>query len=188
MIKHIIEESRYVEITGFKNIMVKNPKEFLKAFKLENLADVSVQFFNAKLIATRDHLHFALLNALTAFRTKRNVSKSLAVEIMLYASAQRQIRKAIELVGVKAGCSDIAVIVVGEKLGSVEAAVSEISRFLGKKTDEHVLDLSTVKMLAIRKSFMITEEELAVVTKDGDAQRGLVDVVVERMALLSTKL
>jgi len=188
MIKHLSDESRYVEITGFRNITVERPEKFLEAIQREKQADVSVQFFSAELIAGWEHLYFALLNALMAFRTKRNVSKSLAVEIMLYASAQHQIRKAIELVGVKAGCSDIAVVVVGEKLGSVEAAVSEISRFLGKKPNEHVLDLSTVKMRAIRKAFMITEEELAVVTKDGDAQRGLVDVVVERMALLSTKL
>jgi KEOPS complex subunit Cgi121 len=188
MIEHIAEESQYVEITGFKNINAGNAKKLLETIQREKLTDVSVQFFNADLVATWEHLHFALLNALTAFKTQRNVSKSLAVEIMLYASAQRQIRKAIDLVGVKAGCGDVAVVIVGEKPDSVEASISEISRFLGKNPDEHVLELSTSKALAIRRAFTITEMELAVVTKKGDGEQALVDLVIERMALLSTKI
>ena len=188
MIKYIAEEDRYVKITGFQNVEVKNAKDLLRAARTEKRANIQVQFFNAGIVATWEHLYFALLNALTAFRTKRNVSKSLAVEIMLYASAQRQIRKAIELIGVKAGCSDVAVIVVGEKSGDVEASVSAASRLLDKEPDEGVLELSTAKSFAIRKAFMITEEELKVVTKKGDAEQALVDIVIERMALLSTKL
>ena len=188
MIKYIAEEDRYVKITGFQNVEVKNAKDLLRAARTEKRANIQVQFFNAGIVATWEHLYFALLNALTAFRTKRNVSKSLAVEIMLYASAQRQIRKAIELIGVKAGCSDVAVIVVGEKSGDVEASVSAASRLLDKEPDEGVLELSTAKSFAIRKDLMITEEELTVVTKEGDSEQALVDIVIERMALLSTKL
>ncbi len=188
MIKYIAEEDRYVKITGFQNVEVKNAKDLLRAVRTEKRAIIQVQFFNAGIVATWEHLYFALLNALTAFRTKRNVSKSLAVEIMLYASAQRQIRKAIELIGVKAGCSDVAVVAVGEKSGDVEASVSAASKFLDKVPNEGVLELSTVKSVAIRKAFIITEEELTVVTKRGDAEQALVDIVIERMALLSTKL
>jgi KEOPS complex subunit Cgi121 len=188
MIKHIAEEDRYVKITGFQNVEVKNAKDLLRAVRTEKRENIQVQFFNAGLVATWEHLYFALLNALTAFRTKRNVSKSLAVEIMLYASAQRQIKKAIELIGVKAGCSDVAVVVVGKKLRDVEAAVSAISRLFAKKPDERVLELSTLKSQEIYKAFTVSENELAVVTKGGDAERALVDVIIERVALLSTKL
>jgi tRNA threonylcarbamoyladenosine modification (KEOPS) complex Cgi121 subunit len=188
MIEHMAEEGQYVEITGFRNVEVKNAEELLRAVRAGKRTTVQVQFFNAGLVATWEHLYFALLNALTGFRTKRNVSKSLAVEIMLYASAQRQIRKAIEFIGVKAGCSDVAVVVIGETSGDVEASVSAASTLLDKEPDERVLELSTMKALAIRKAFMITEEELTVVTKEGDAERALVDMVIERMALLSTKL
>ena len=188
MIKQIAGEDRYVGITGFKNVEVKNTEELLRAVRTEKRANIQVQFFNAGLVATWEHLYFALLNALTAFRTKRNVSKSLAIEIMLYASAQRQIRKAIELIGVKAGCRDVAVVAVGEKSGDVEASISAASKLLDKEPNEDVLELSTAKAFAIRKAFMITEEELTVVTKGGDAEQALVDIVIERIALLSTKL
>jgi KEOPS complex subunit Cgi121 len=188
MIIHVVEEAKYVQITGFKNVEVKNAKELLRDVRNGKGTTVQVQFFNASIVATWEHLYFALLNALTAFRTKRNVSRSLAVEIVLYASAQRQIRKAIELIGVKAGCNDVAVVVVGETLGDVEASVSEASTLLNREPDERVLELSTAKALAIREAFAITEEELTVVVKEGDANQALVDVVIERMALLSTKL
>lgn len=188
MLKRVEEHGMYAEITGLRNVKVESPEELLKTMRTDKQANVSVQFFNAQLIATWEHLYFAVLNALTAFRTKRNVSKNLAVEVMLYASGQRQIRKAIEFLGVRRGCSDMAVAVIGENQDEVKAAVSAVSQHFCRKPDAHVLELSTAKAQEIRKAFMITENELAVVTKNGDAERAVVDLVIERMALLSTKL
>ncbi len=149
---------------------------------------VEVQFFNADLIATWEHLYFAVIDALMAFKTKRNISKSLAVEVMLYASAQRQIKKAIELVGLKCGCQDLALIVEGESIESVKSVVSSISKQIGKAPDEVVLSLSPSKKAIIRAAFEITKNELIVAKKENDVERALVDLVIERMALLSTKL
>jgi KEOPS complex subunit Cgi121 len=188
VLKRVEEHGMYAEITGLRNVQVENPEELLRTMRSGKQANVSVQFFNAQLIATWEHVYFAVLNALTAFRTKRNVSKNLAVEVMLYASAQRQIRKAIELVGVKPGCGNVAVLIIAENPEAVKTAVSAVSRLFGRKPDEHVLELSTAKAQEIRKAFTITEKELAVVTKKGDEERALVDLVIERMALLSTKL
>lgn len=188
MLKYIEEAAEYVEITGFRNIQIERPEELLRTVRCGNRPSVSVQFFNANLIATWEHLYFAVLNALTAFRTKRNISKSLAVEVMLYASAQRQIRKAIELVGVKPGCGDVAVVVVGENAEAVEAAVTSVSEHFCREADERVLELSPAKTQEIRRAFTITAKELAVVTKEGEAERALVDLVIERMALLATRL
>jgi tRNA threonylcarbamoyladenosine modification (KEOPS) complex Cgi121 subunit len=188
MLKHLAEEARYVAITGFRGAIVEKPDELLKTIRGGKQANVSVQFFIADVIATWEHLYFAVLDALMAFRTKRNISNSLAVEVMLYASAQRQIKKAIDLVGVTAGCADIAVVVVGESQAVVESALAAISRHFGTEPNEHVLDLTPAKTQNIRKVFAISENELAVVTKQGNAERALVDLVIERMALLSTRL
>jgi KEOPS complex subunit Cgi121 len=188
MLKQIEEEARYVEITGFRNISVEKPDELLKTMRGGKQTNIAVQFFNANLIATWEHLYFAVLDALMAIRTGRNISKNLAVEIMLYASAQRQIKKAIELVGVKTVCSNIAVVVVGESPAVVESVVASISKHFGKEPEENVLELSPAKVQGLRRAFTITENELAVVTKQGNAERALVDLVIERMALLSTRL
>jgi KEOPS complex subunit Cgi121 len=188
LLKRIEESPKYVGITGFKGVKVGKPELLLKAVRSGNQADVEVQFFNADLIATWEHLYFAVVNALMAFDTKRNISKNLAVEIMLYGSAQRQIQKAIELLGVKPGCSDVAVVVVAEAPTVVEAALRSVSKSLSGEADDHVLDLSPQKVQTIRTAFTIADEELMVVAKKGDVSRALVDLIIERMALLSTRL
>jgi tRNA threonylcarbamoyladenosine modification (KEOPS) complex Cgi121 subunit len=188
LLKQITEERRYAEITGFKNVKVNDPDLLLRTQRGDLEVDVAVQFFNANLIATWEHLYFAVIDALLAFRTKRNISKSVAVEVMLYASAQRQIKKAIELVGVQPGCSDLATVVVGKSREGVESAISSISKHLRREPDDRVLDLSPEKTREIRTAFEITENELAVVTKDNNLERALVDLILERMALLSTRL
>jgi len=49
--------------------------------------EVEVQLFDASLVTTWEHLYFAALDSLTAFRNRENISRSLAMETMLYASA-----------------------------------------------------------------------------------------------------
>ena len=188
VLKHIEEHAKYVEITGFKNVKIENPEALLKKIRSKSDTNVSVQFFNAKLICTWEHIYFAVLNALMMFGTKRNISKNLAVEVMLYASAQRQIRKGINFIGVKPDCQNLAVVVIGETLKGVKTTVSAISELFGQQPNEKVLELSIEKVQEIRRAFIITEKELKVVTKKDDAQRALIDLVIERMALLSTKL
>jgi tRNA threonylcarbamoyladenosine modification (KEOPS) complex Cgi121 subunit len=186
VLKYIEEYAKHVEITGFKNVKVEKPEKLLKTIRGENDTNVSIQFFNAKLIGTWEHLFFAVLNALTAFGTKRNISKNLAVEVMLYSSAQ--ITKAIKFIGVKPGCRDVAIVVIGETPKEVKTTVYAISKLFGQQPKEDVLELSIGKVQEIRRAFMITEKELEVVTKKGDAERALVDLVIERMAMLPTKL
>jgi len=94
LLKYIEETGKYVEIMGFRNLIIGDAEEFLKAVRKKKQQRVWVQFFNAELVATWQHLHFAVLNALLAFKNKRNISKSVMMEAMLYASAQRQIRRA----------------------------------------------------------------------------------------------
>ena len=188
MLKRIEESDKYVGITGFKGVKAEKPELLLKAIRSGKQTDVAVQFFNADLVATWEHLYFAVVNALTAFDIHRNISKNLAIEVMLYASAQRQIRKAIELLGLKPGCADVAVVVVAENPEAVEAALKSVSKHFSQKQEEHVLELSPAKVQSVRRAFTITDEEMTVVTKNGDANRALVDLVIERMALLSTRL
>ncbi len=188
MLKLIPEAGKNVGITGFKDVKMEAPKKLLDAIRYGTRPEVAVQFFNADLVATWEHLYFAVVDALTAFTTRRSISKNLAVEVMLYASAQRQIRKAIELLGVKPGCPEVAVVVVAAAHEAVEAALKSISKHFDQKQDDKVLELSPAKVQNIRRVFALTDEELAVVTKDGDVDRALVDLVIERMALLATKL
>ena len=186
MLKYIEEAGKYVEITGFRNVGVRDAEGFVKAARKELPESVWVQFFDAGLVASWQHLYFAVLNALLAFKNGRNISKSVAMETMLYASAQRQIRKAIDFMGVKCAVADVAIVVIGEKAESVEELLSAVAKRVGKEPDDAVLEISEKKAERIREAFGVTEAEFEAVLEKNDA--ALVDLVLERVALLSTQL
>lgn len=188
MLKYIEETGKYVEITGFRNVRIGDAKKFLKAVGKEKQQCVWIQFFDAELVATWQHLHFAVLNALLAFKNERNVSKSVAMETMLYASAQRQIRRAIDFMGVKCGSTNVAVVIIGESPDSVKAVLSAVSDAIGAEPDETVLEFSRKKAQRIREVFGVAEKELEAAMEKNNVEQALVKLVIERMALLATQL
>lgn len=185
--KHIEEFKIYAEISGFKNVKISQAKEFLDKVSKEKPAGVEVQFFDARRVATWQHLFFAALNALTAFKNKENISKSLAMETLLYAAAERQITRAVELVGIAATSSDVAVLIIGKEPRKIESALSMVSKNVGGQRDEKVLELSKNKAATIRRVFSILEAELRTVMEKNDVEKAMTDLVVERMALLATQ-
>jgi KEOPS complex subunit Cgi121 len=187
LLKPIEEFRKYVVITGFRDARIKNVDDFLKTISKKTPQNVETQFFNAELVATWQHLYFAALNALTAFRNGENFSKSLAMETLLYASAQRQIRKATEVIGIKPNSTKIVALVIGEKPEEVKSTLSKISKQIGAKEDEAVLELTDQKTAKIKEAFGISSEELVAVMKGHNLQEALVDIVIEKMALLATE-
>jgi len=187
VLKQIPEFRKYAEITGFRNVRMSNIEKFLKAISKEKPENVDIQFFDAKLIATWQHLYFAALNALTAFENEENISKTLPMETLLYASAQRQIRKATELIGIKPNSTDVAVLAIGERTEAVKGAVSRVSRRINGERDDSVLELSKEKENVIRKGFDVSKVELQTVAGKNNSEKALIDLVIERMALLVTQ-
>jgi KEOPS complex subunit Cgi121 len=187
LLKYIEEFGKYAAITGFRNVKIRDTKEFLKRIHKEKLANVETQFFDAKYVASWEHLYFAVLNALTAFKNKENISKSIAMETLLYASAQRQIRKAMELLGIKSETSEIAVLIIGENSETVKSALSMISTSATAQHDDTVLELSEEKKRIIQKTFGISDLELKTVMKKEGLEEALTNLVIEQMALLSTQ-
>jgi len=177
-----------MEITGYRNIAFAKAEEFLKDNRKEIKQTVDIQFFDPELIASQEHLYFAALNALQAFQNKTNISKSLAMETMLYASAQRQIQRAIQRSGIKPENSTMAVLIIGEKQTQIQFFLKAISDYVGMEPDEKVLEMSKAKEKKIIKTFQITEEELKTIMKNDDREAAVVNLVIERVALLSTQI
>lgn len=183
---YVKEFRKNCEIVGFKGVEVDETETFLEAIKRDKPAGVEAQFFDADLIATWQHLYFAVLNALTAFKNKENLSKSVAMETMLYASGRRQIQKATQLLGIKPSSRNMVVLIVGGKAEVVRKALAKVSRRVGGQFDDSVLELSVKKMERIKRAFDISEAELETVMEGDDVEKALVDLVVERVALLAT--
>ncbi len=187
MLKFIEEFRRYAEIAGFKNVKIGNPKRFLLSFEEQKPSNVDVQFFDANRVATWEHLYFAALNALTAFETHKNISKSLPMETLLYAAAEKQIVKATELMGIRSTSRCIAVLIMGKQLKTVRSTLSLISKCFAQQPEDGVLELSEDKMPLIQRIFNIGSAELQTVMQNCDEKRALTDLVIEMMALSTTK-
>ena len=185
MLHYIEEYGKYVEITGYRDISFEGVNAFLKENRKQNSPQVEVQFFEADLVATQEHLYFAVQNALQAFRCKTNKSKSVAMETMLYASAQRQIQKAIDKIGVKPETKNMAVVIVGNDAKCVEAMLAELTACVGSEPDDSVLKLTKQKQQKIKETFQISAEELK--TQTATAEKALVNLVIEHVALLATQ-
>jgi KEOPS complex subunit Cgi121 len=187
LLKFIEEFGRHVEITGFKDVVLRNFESFLLEIGEQRPLDVDVQFFDSDRVATWEHLYFAVVNALTVFRNRENISKSLSMETLLYAAAEKQIVKATELVGIKSTSRRIAAVVIGKQPERIRSTLLVISECLDRQPEESVLELSEDKMLLIQKIFNVKSMELETVKENNDVKKALVDLVIERMALSTTR-
>ena len=187
MIKYIVDAGKFSKITGFRQVSVDNKEEFLRSVRKTQM-DLTIQFFDADFVCTWEHLFFAALNSLAAFRNGTNISKRQDMEMLLYASAQRQISKAITLIGIKADSANIALVAVDSSRRLVEESISGISSMLRTHPDDSILELNQEKAIRIKEMFQITEQEIASVMKENCKNQALVDLVIERMALLPTQI
>jgi KEOPS complex subunit Cgi121 len=175
-----------ITVIGFRNVQIKNVNSFLIQFRKEKGADV--QFFDAKQVAGSQHLYFAAVNALNAFGKGSNVSNSLAVETLLYASAQRQITKAVEILGIKLDSSEVAVLIIAKNKRENDACTSLVAKAIPGERDDTVLELTNKKIKTIKKLFKISSLEFeAKLKREGLEKEALTDLIIERVALLATR-
>jgi len=187
MIERLEDFNQYLAIAGFKNVKIAHIDKFFADVK-EKTSNACVQFFDATLIAGRAHLRFAALNSLNAFKNKLNISNSLAMETLLYASAQHQIKDALKLLGIKPNSNRIAVVVLTQTQNQASSILESVSKLLQAEQDDSVVEFSNEKIDGLKRLFNISELELEAKTEKKDAEKeALLDLVIEHMALLATE-
>jgi KEOPS complex subunit Cgi121 len=161
----------------FGRPLIKDHKEFIQAVRdLQARTGLVVQTVDADKIANERHLTFATEKALQAFVEKRNIAKDLGVEILRYASGERQIERALSI-GASATTKRIALIMIKpENCGQPWPDASEISKLV--EVDGKGCSFSPA---AIRETFNISKEEISAA---GEAR--IPDLVLERVALVDT--
>lgn len=187
MIKYIEKTKEYVQITGYRNLKIKDSIEFVKKIRENTPEDMWIQLFDASVVATWQHLFFAILNAQLGFKNQRNISKSIEMETLLYVSTQHQIKKAIKNIGVKNESSDVALIIVAKDIKRINSALLSISKKIKNKPNEKVLEFSDYKQNRILNVFEINQNEIGAVMKENNIRNAIRDIILEKMALLSTK-
>ena len=187
MTKKFNKTNENISIVGFSNVKIENTNTFLEHFRKEN-KEAPIQFFDAKHVAGHQHMYFAAINALNAFKKKSNISNSLAVEALLYASAQRQIKKAVKMLGIKQNTSEVAALIMSKNSHKKENYIFRVTETIPGKRNDNVLELTDKKIKDIKKMFDISDIEFkAKLKKEGLEKETLTDLVIERMALLVTK-
>ena len=103
-----------VEILGFTGEIESIPKTLEQVDNIRNsCCDAGIiQLMNEDAIAGKEHLMHGTTHALNAFKRGENLAKDLGIEILIRTSAQRQISKAFDILGLKEGEMNIAVVLI----------------------------------------------------------------------------
>jgi KEOPS complex subunit Cgi121 len=182
-----VKPNENISIVGFRNVQIEDINVFFEHFRTEDVG-AHVQFFDATHVAGPQHLYFAAVNALYSFQKGTSISNNLAVEALLYTSAQRQIKKAVKMLGIKQDSSEVAALIITKNLHRKDESVRLITKAVPGERDDSVLELTDKKTVTIKKLFGISNLEFeAKLEKQGLEREALTDLVIERMALLGTK-
>ena len=122
------------------------------------------QILDAGRVLGRDHVLSAFEHARRAFEQGTNTTTSIEMEFLLYASGERQISKAIEVAGLRAGRPFV---VVAEGL-----RVGDILRRFGWRRDDRVVKATPAKL----RAFGFSKEEMR------SAGASVAALVLERVA------
>ena len=131
---------------------------------LEKKHDSTVQLFRANRIFGKEHLQTATELALRSWdRNPR--AKTLGMEILLYAAAERQITGAIDKLGIEDGAAELAIVTVGQ------IGPEDVLTELNMQRADDVLETDGKD----HSIYEITQEEMNFASAS--------EIVLERMAL-----
>ncbi len=143
----------------------------MNSFSQDN--NMVIQAFNADVIYGKNHLVSAVDHAIRAMERKTNTTNSLAMEILLYAAGERQLKLAIPKMGVKKGNVNIAFVVVDDKRN--EKLIDELLKDLSLERDDNVLEGNENTL----KAFGLNDQTIKTVTKDKYG-----DLILEKIAMV----
>ena len=149
--------------------------------------NVTIQLFDLDRIAGSRHMLLATFNAVKSYESKRRISRSLGMEILLFISGTRQISEAVKRVGITSETTRTAVLSVL----SVDAEQSKLANFLGEifnaNDDDSLLDMWTsLRRSTVIRTFGIGDKELkAALRNDEMPEKAIERLAIERSAMLS---
>jgi len=129
----------------------------------------------------------ATFNAVKSYESKRRVSRSLGMEILLFVSGTRQIAEAIKRVGITPKTKRTAVIGVLPGNSDQSKLAAFLGEIFGGKDDDSLLDRWTVlRKSKVVRTFGIGDKELKAVLRDGEAaEKAIERLAIERSAMLA---
>ncbi|WP_224425881.1 KEOPS complex subunit Cgi121 [Methanobrevibacter sp. TMH8] len=144
-----------IEIVGFKGNIDSIPDILKKVDSIKsNCCDgCIIQLIDSKAIAGEKHLLHGIIHGILAFKRNENLAKDLGIEICVRISAQRQISKALEILGLKEGEMEIVAILIN----CPDYFINELSNIFNRDDSVFTPDSSILKNI-----YNISDEELDV--------------------------
>lgn len=154
-----------LKIIGLKGEIssVSDTLNQINSFKKD---DEIIQLLNADAVAGRRHIEHGVNQAFLAFKRGENLANDLSVEICLRCSAQRQISKAFDLLGLKEGPMNLCAILID--CGDYTDELSNLFSI-----DDDVL---LPEVLKLKDTYSIGDDELEIMDVE--------DILIDRISKL----
>lgn len=175
----------YLVTVGLSQSHPGDPRGILKKLRSAFPTD-EIQILRADRIVGKEHLVFAARNAMKAFHQQYNRSRSLAVEFLVYVSCQRQISRAIEMLGVTQRTREVVVVALTRN-PVIHARLAKVAREARHgRSDDSIIDRESGRKISeLKKAYGVEERELDASKLPGESSKmALKRLILERSALL----
>jgi len=174
----------FIAIEEITNENQLNTEQLLEIVTTLSSNVKALQLFDGSKIVDFNHLLSASQNALNAWHGGYAQSRSLSVEIAVFASGQHQIGRALSIVGVSDDLPSVAVVIVAEDKNGIQSVLDALRNDIGQQC-EHEFPPSMARLEHIMEIFDIGKSEVNVfgaVENPRDFQAALSKCVVSRIS------
>ena len=148
-----------IGISENKNSRNLDTDKLLELAKSLSESVLAFQFLNSMMIVDEMHLLSGAQNAVNALKGDYMISRTLDVELVVYVSAQRQIGRALDNMGVNDELSSVGVVCIDEDEKKVRECLIEIAEKVGEETSP-MFSPTSEKISSLMQNFGITELEM----------------------------
>ncbi len=178
----------YIAPYNIENIDIDKILDISK--EIQKDTGVLTQLLDISYIAGKRHVLHSTINALITFENKENLAKHKNLEIMLYVTAQRQIQKAIKLVGISEHTKVAILILQAEDIKRIQQAREKIEHIIGTPDNTLWNINKEIRAQNIITHFEITDEEIQIISEiynHSEILDTLQEAIMGRIALTKFK-
>lgn len=148
---------------------------------------LALQFFRADVTSGAGHVLSAAQNAVNAWQGGYGKTRSLSMEFLVYSSAQRQIGRALEEMGVRDGMESVAIAVIGKDQSDIESCLKNLIEAIGTEADP-MFEASAERLQKVMTHFDIKIKEIEALTSSAKLEEkmsALTRCVASRVSLVA---
>ena len=176
VLRHILQElTDYLEISlmymdnlnivGFRATIDSIDETLKQMNDIKNDGEI-IQLLNADSIVSKNHIIHGVNQAFLAFSRDENLANDISVEIVLRCSAQRQISKAFNILGLKEGNVNLCAVFINCDY------TEELSSLFSRDDEVFAADENRLK-----KGYGISEDELKTMSME--------NIIIDRITKLT---